>query len=212
MMLVVSVLLLALPFLELWTAIEVAGTIGVLPTFALIVLLSMSGVWLLRRQGVSVWRRANAEMTAGRMPTRSLLDGALVLVGGVSLVLPGFVTGAFGLLLMLPPVRALLRPLLLAWMSARAARAVRSGRLGAVFVDGRMGPDGRIRTTTRSYGDVMDAEGWDVGDGPGELDRPARASVDDEVIDVEAIDEEFGGADGPDPDAGGPGTGGGSPR
>ena len=209
MMLVLFVLLLALPFLELWVAIDVAGAIGPLPTFALIVVLSLTGVWLLRRQGVSVWRRANAEMAAGRMPTGSLLDGALVLVGGVSLVLPGFVTGAFGLLLMLPPVRALLRPLLLAWMSARAARAVRSGRFGAVFVDGRMGPDGRVRTTTRTYGDVMDAEGWDLGDGPGELDRPsARTQGDDDVIDVEAIDEVFGGPDEPDPGAGGPGAGG----
>jgi len=206
MKLVVFVLLLALPFLELWAAIEVAGAIGALPTLALIMLLSMSGVWLLRRQGISVWRRANAEMAAGRMPTASLLDGALVLIGGVSLVLPGFITGAFGLLLMFPPVRAVLRPLLLAWMSARAARAVRSGRLGAVFVDGRMGSDGRIHTRTRSYGDVMDAEGWDLGEGPEELERPSAAAGDDDVIDVEAIDDVAGGPDDPDPGAEGPGT------
>jgi hypothetical protein len=93
MFLVVLALLLALPFIELWVAIAVADAIGWPLTLLLLMAMSFSGLLLLRRQGTSVWRRANAEMAAGRVPTAQLLDGAMVIVGGVSLMVPGFVTG-----------------------------------------------------------------------------------------------------------------------
>ena len=104
MFLVVLALLLALPFVEVWVAVQVAEVIGAPLTLLLLLAMCAAGVVLLRREGTTVWRRANAEMAAGRVPTDQLLDGALVLIGGVSLMVPGFVTGVFGLLLMLPPV------------------------------------------------------------------------------------------------------------
>lgn len=177
--LVALLLLVVMPVIELWVAVRVAAQIGAFPTVLALMALSASGVWLLRRQGVSVWRSATAELAAGRTPTRQLLDGALVLVGGVSLMAPGFVTGAFGALLMLPPVRAVLRPLLLAWMTARAARLARSGRFRTVVVGttidaqgrptGDAGVDGVVRDP-----DVIDAEGWDVGPQRGELPGDRR--------------------------------------
>lgn len=166
---VVLAFLLVLPLIEIWVAIQVAGAIGWGLTFLLLIATSAAGVVLLRRQSTSVWRTANAEMAAGRVPTRQLLDGALVLLGGVCLVLPGFVTGAFGALLMLPPVRAVVRPLLLAAMTRRAARLARSGRFSGIMVDTVVGPDGRMRARTRTTGDVIDAEGWDLGDEPPSL-------------------------------------------
>lgn len=161
--------LLVLPFLEIWVAIQVASGIGVPLTLLALVGMSMSGVYLLRGEGTSVWRRANAEMAAGRVPTHQLLDGALVLIGGVLLIVPGFITGAVGLLLLLPPVRALVRPLLLAWMARRAARLARSGRMSGFMVDTVVDADGRVRTRTRTMGDVIDSDGWDVGDEPSGL-------------------------------------------
>ncbi len=165
MLLVALLLLVVMPVLELWVAVEVAGQIGAFPTVLALMALSASGVWLLRRQGMSVWRSATAELAAGRTPTRQLLDGALVLVGGVSLVAPGFVSGALGALLMLPPVRVVLRPLLLAWMTARAARLARSGRFRTVVVGTTIDPDGGLGRDSRVAPDpdVIDAEGWDVG-------------------------------------------------
>ena len=164
---VLLALLLALPFIEIWAAFAVAGQIGGLLTFVLLVAMSALGVVLLKREGASVWRRANTEMAAGRVPTGALLDGVMVLVGGTLLVIPGFVTGVVGLLLLLPPVRTLLRPALLAWMTARAARAVRGGRIGGVFVDTGVGADGRVHRRTTTFGDVIDSEGWDVTPGSG---------------------------------------------
>lgn len=170
MFLVLVALFLLLPIAELWVTIQVASSIGALATVALLVLMSVSGVVLLRRQGASVWRAANQEMAAGRVPTKQLLDGALVVVGGVCLVVPGFITGVFGALLMLPPVRALLRPVLLAWMTARAARAARSGRMQAVFMTSTTAADGSVSTRVRDT-DVIDTDGWDVGADPDELGR-----------------------------------------
>lgn len=178
---VVFFVLLALPFVEVWVAIEVARQIGVGLTILALALLSFSGVYLLRRQGMTVWRRARTEMSQGKVPTAPLLDGAMVIVGGICLTVPGFITGAFGALLMLPPVRALLRPLMLAWATRRASRAMRSGRFSGVVVDSVIGPDGQRRTRTRTMGDVIDSEGWDVeadppsldpGDGQGPPPRP----------------------------------------
>jgi UPF0716 protein FxsA len=177
--------LLVLPFLEIWVAIQVAGVIGAPLTFLAIIGMSVAGVYLLRGEGTSVWRRANEEMAAGRPPTRQLLDGALVLVGGVLLIVPGFITGVVGALLLLPPVRALVRPLLLAWMARRATRLARSGRMSGFMVDTVVDADGRVRTRSRTMGDVIDTEGWDVGDEPSSLPvaGPHHDVIDGHVVD-----------------------------
>jgi UPF0716 protein FxsA len=182
MFLIVLALILLWPVVELVVAISVARELGGPLTLVALVVISVFGALLSKRSGVSVWRRANAEMAAGRPPTRQVLDGALILVGGIALMLPGFVSGAFGALLMLPPVRALLRPLLMGWMGARAARAARSGRLGGVVVDTVIGDDGRVRQRTRRFGEVIDSEGWEVEPEPDEL-PPG-------VIDVDGHPEE----------------------
>lgn len=177
--------LLVLPFLEIWVAIQVAGVIGAPLTFLVLIGMSVAGFYLLRGEGTSVWRRANDEMAAGRVPTQQLLDGALVLVGGVCLIVPGFITGVFGALLLLPPVRALVRPLLLAWMARRAARLARSGRMSGIVVDTVVDAQGRVRTRTRTMGDVIDSDGWEVGDEPSELPvaGPHSQVIDGHVVD-----------------------------
>ena len=162
---VLIALFLVLPFVEVWAAIAVAGQIGGLLTLVLLIAMSASGVWVLKRRGASMWRKANAEMAAGRMPTRQLLDGVFVLVGGTLLVVPGFLTGILGLVLLLPPVRALLRPAMLAWMTSRAARAAKSGRIRGVFVNTGVGADGRMHQRAATFGDVIDSEGWDTASG-----------------------------------------------
>jgi UPF0716 protein FxsA len=177
--------LLVLPFLEVWVAIQVAGVIGAPLTLLLLAGMSVAGVYVLRGEGTSVWRRVNEQVAAGRAPTRELLDGALVLIGGVCLILPGFITGVFGALLLLPPVRAVVRPLLLAWMTRRAARLASSGRFRGVMVNTVVDADGRVRSTTRTMGDVIDSEGWDRGEEPSGLPvaGPHSHVIDGHVVD-----------------------------
>lgn len=133
-------LFILVPILELYVLIQVGGWIGVLPTLALLVLDSVLGALLLRQQGRGAWRRLTEAMGAGRIPARETLDGALVILGGALLLTPGFVTDAVGLALLVPPTRAMVRPLLLRWAGRRvtfAAMTVRSAPGDAGYdVDG----------------------------------------------------------------------------
>jgi UPF0716 protein FxsA len=94
---------------ELFVAIKVADAIGVLATVVLLVLSWPIGSWALRSRGRAAWRRLSASVSAGRSPGREVLDGALVLIGGLLLIVPGFISDVLGVLALLPPTRALLR-------------------------------------------------------------------------------------------------------
>ena len=95
--------------LELFVAIKVADAIGVLATVVLLLLSWPLGSWALRSQGRAAWRRLGEAVSAGRSPGREVLDGVLVLLGGVLLIVPGFISDALGVLALLPPTRALMR-------------------------------------------------------------------------------------------------------
>lgn len=101
-------LLILWPVAELFVAIKVAEAIGVLLTVILLVAGWPVGMWLTKTQGRAAWRRLSAAVDARRPPGREVIDGALVLVGGILLIVPGFITDVLGLLL-LAPTRALAR-------------------------------------------------------------------------------------------------------
>lgn len=127
----IFLLLLALPVVELYVIVQVAEQVGVLETFALLIAMSIAGAWLLKQQGLATWRSLQATMARGEVPTKEATDGALILFGGALLMTPGFVTDAFGLLLLLPPTRALLKSFFRRTFGAWAAR--RGGRAGTVY-------------------------------------------------------------------------------
>jgi UPF0716 protein FxsA len=113
------VVFIVVPILELWVIVEVGGLIGVLPTLALLLAISLLGATLLRRQGRDAWRRFNAALAERRFPGGEVADGLLITIGGALLLTPGFLTDAVGLLLLLPPTRAIARRLLRAWVGHR---------------------------------------------------------------------------------------------
>jgi UPF0716 protein FxsA len=94
---------------EISVIIQVGQWIGFLNAVGLLLLVSLVGAWLVKRQGLGVMARIREQRSAGRIPTTEAFDGALILVAGVLLVIPGFVTDAFGLLLLFPPLRAVVR-------------------------------------------------------------------------------------------------------
>ncbi|HSS10963.1 MAG TPA: FxsA family protein [Acidimicrobiales bacterium] len=116
----VLVAFVLLVFGEIWVALQVAHHIGVLATLGLILLISASGPWLVRRQGVGLWRRASRRLNDGEVPGREAVDGLLLLIAGVLLTVPGFITGVFGALLLLGPIRKLVRTISGAWLTRRA--------------------------------------------------------------------------------------------
>jgi UPF0716 protein FxsA len=109
MLALLFLLFIVVPIAELYVIIQVGQAIGALPTIGLLVLDSVLGTWLLSSQGRAVWRRFRIALAGGRAPASATVDGALVIVGGALMLAPGFITDAFGVLLLLPPTRALVR-------------------------------------------------------------------------------------------------------
>lgn len=106
---VLVLLFLVVPFAELAVILKVGAEVGVVNTVALLVVISAVGGWLVKREGLSVWRQAQARIDAGAVPGRELVDGVLILGAGALLLTPGFLSDCVGILVLLPPVRAALR-------------------------------------------------------------------------------------------------------
>ena len=109
MLAVVALVFIVIPIIEITVAIQVAHSIGGLNTIALLLLFSIAGAWLAKREGFSVLRRIQEQLENRAVPTNELIEAGLVFAGGVLLVVPGFVTDAFGLLLLFPLTRHMAR-------------------------------------------------------------------------------------------------------
>jgi UPF0716 protein FxsA len=112
-MLIALMLLILWPVLEVFVAIALAGAIGWLATILLLIASWPIGTWAMRSQGRAALRRLGDAVAAGRPPGREVFDGALVLIGGALLIVPGFITDILGASLLLRPTRSLVRALLL---------------------------------------------------------------------------------------------------
>ena len=124
-------LFIAVPILELYVIVKVGGLIGVLPTLVLLFGMSLLGATLLRHQGRGAWQRFNCALAERRFPGHEVADGLMITIGGALLLTPGFITDAVGLLLLIPPTRAIARRLLQAWVTRRFLVVGVSGMRGA---------------------------------------------------------------------------------
>ena len=107
-------LFILVPFAELYVILEVVGpAIGAPWTILLLAADSIIGALLFRSQGRAVWRQFTEAVSTARIPHREVVDGILVIFGAAFLVTPGFLTDIFGILMLLPPTRGLMRPLVL---------------------------------------------------------------------------------------------------
>ena len=120
---VLAVAFIGVPLIEIYVLIQIGDVIGGWWTLALLVLASVIGTWLVRREGGRAWRALTTALQTGRMPHRELADGALILVGGTLMLTPGFVTDAVGVLLILPVTRPVARRLLAQAVARRLLRA-----------------------------------------------------------------------------------------
>jgi UPF0716 protein FxsA len=102
-------LLIVLPIVELAVIIQVGQAIGVFNTIALLLVVSVVGAWLVKREGLAAWIRFQRQVERGAVPSREIADGVLIMLAGALLISPGFVTDVVGILLLLPPVRATIR-------------------------------------------------------------------------------------------------------
>jgi UPF0716 protein FxsA len=128
--LLLVLIFIILPIAEIYVIIKVGEAIGVLPTIALLILDSFLGAALLRSQGRAAWARFNEALARGRIPAREVFDGAMVILGGAFLITPGFISDAIGLLLLIPPSRAIFRGIVARMARRRAVFALWTGRRG----------------------------------------------------------------------------------
>ncbi|MCT7376234.1 FxsA family protein [Chelativorans salis] len=104
---IVPFLLLGIPLLEIAVFVVIGGQIGVLPTLGLVLATAVAGSILLRIQGFGVLSRVQKTLNEGRVPGRELVHGVMILIAGILLLTPGFVTDTLGFLLFIPAVRDL---------------------------------------------------------------------------------------------------------
>lgn len=114
---------IALPVLELIVLLRIGGWLGFLPTLLLILVTGFVGAAVARSQGLQVLGRLRGDLAQGRPPVNAVIDGVLIFAAGLLLITPGVISDVMGILLLLPPTRALARRLL----ASRMKRMIQNG-------------------------------------------------------------------------------------
>ncbi|MDR3073584.1 MAG: FxsA family protein [Deltaproteobacteria bacterium] len=167
-------LILLFPALELWLLVLAGSRIGVLATLGLVVLSMAAGFVLLRLCGVHVAQSMRAELAAGRIPANPLLDAFCLMAAGWLLIVPGFISDIFALLLLVPAARRALFALIVALGRKQGFQAQ---SMGFQTFSGRESNDGGPVVWTRAaWGDA----------GSFEADRSREAHGNAVIIDCEA--------------------------
>ncbi|RQW83495.1 MAG: FxsA family protein [Geobacter sp.] len=114
-----------IPIIEIWLLIKVGKVIGALPTVCLLLAISLVGAWLAKSQGLKTVVAVREELAVGRLPAARLMDGAMILAGGVLLLTPGFFTDFLGLFFLFPLSRTYLKK----WFGRLLERALSRGTI-----------------------------------------------------------------------------------
>ena len=117
---VLALLFLVVPLAELYVIIQVGQAFGALNTIGLLILISAVGAWLAKREGMGVWRRFQRQVESGSVPGREIADGVMILFAAALLMTPGFLTDVLAIALLLPPVRAGVRAVVVRRAARRA--------------------------------------------------------------------------------------------
>lgn len=131
--------LIIVPLIEIFVIIQVGQLVGPWWTIALLIVSSVIGALMMKREGSKAWQRFNDALGRGRIPAKETADGGLVIFGGALLLTPGFVTDLAGLLMLLPGSRDLVRKFMIAraidigvgGMGRPAAWGMRGARWGS---------------------------------------------------------------------------------
>lgn len=127
------ILFVAMPIVEIAVLLRIGSALGWLPTLAIVILTAILGTAMLRQQGLATLNIAKQRMSSGEMPAQQMLEGVILMIGGVLLLTPGFVTDAFGFACLVPFSRR--------WLAAKiAARSVIGfGGVGGVNIGSTSG-------------------------------------------------------------------------
>ena len=142
--------------------------LGLLPTVLILVVEAVVGVLLMRHEGSRAWKALNEAFTKGKVPTGELADAALILVGGVLLMLPGFLTDIIGFLLL-----RWTRPVARKMIAFFVARRI--NRLGIPVMRARFDTGNLIEGDRRAAGERHKPEGPTII--AGEIEEPSASRL-----------------------------------
>jgi len=121
-------LFLLVPLVDLSLLVTVGQRLGFWPTVGIVVATALVGSWLAKREGYAAWKRVRTRLAMGALPGAELVDGVVILVSGVLLMTPGFLTDIAGIVGLIPSVRRAARRTLM----AKIERGVMEGRIRVV--------------------------------------------------------------------------------
>ena len=101
----ILIIILIIPFLEIYLLLEVGSIIGAIPTIFLVASTAIVGTWLLKEQGFSTFQRLQENFRQGILPAYEMIEGPIILAGGLLLLTPGFITDVLGLACLIPSLR-----------------------------------------------------------------------------------------------------------
>lgn len=116
------ILFTLVPIIELYVLIEAGRQIGIGATFGMIFLTGIAGAYLARSQGFNLINRIQLDLNQGRIPAEEMMDGAMILAGGLLLLTPGFCTDLFGFCLLTPVTRQFVKIWLKKWLDLKIQR------------------------------------------------------------------------------------------
>ena len=153
----VFLLFAGLSYAEIYVLIQVGSQMGALSAIALTILTALVGASLVRSQGLQTAFQARSAMERGETPAQQMIEGLMLIIAGAMLVMPGFITDFFGLLILLPPLRALL-----------AARVLKSQALKMQSVRFQTPGEGNVKDANPPSGKVDNKPGSTI---EGEFER-----------------------------------------
>ncbi|WP_024851788.1 FxsA family protein [Hydrogenovibrio kuenenii] len=165
---------LLVPLVELYVLIEVGSVIGALPTILLTIFTAIVGAGLMKNQGVATLQRAQQSLAMGRAPETEMMEGMFIFLGGLFLLIPGFITDTFGLLFLIPPIRQFLARKFILQRQSNYAR--QHGRDGNVYeTEWTESENGHVKqvhvTYHSSQSDVIEGEVLDSEESPKKNDK-----------------------------------------
>ena len=113
------ILFVLVPVTELYILIEVGKKIGSLTTIGIIILTGIIGAYLVKGQGFMILKKIQNDLNEGIMPGDSLIQGVIILTGGILLLTPGFVTDIVGFIFLIPVSRNVVKKYLLKWLKGK---------------------------------------------------------------------------------------------
>ncbi|KRF59496.1 exlusion protein FxsA [Bacillus sp. Soil768D1] len=111
--------IIAMPVIEIIVLLLSGNVIGFWPTLFLIVATGLIGAYLAKRQGMETWKKAQEQIRYGMMPGNEIIDGICIFLGAALLISPGLISDIIGLILVFPPTRNLLKPIVIRFIMNR---------------------------------------------------------------------------------------------